>query len=166
MNNRVEYFGYSLINATYILYFSLSGSVEFEVTERGKSCSDLGKASINDQEICKNAAKQLGMTYFGVYDARYCPKGCCYFSMWDKYYVWSSISETEDLGEWAGQICSVSGKSITFLKNSLSIDYKGKFWENITQVEYYNIFVFSRLGLQAQMDSGEWRGKGYEQRWK
>ena len=88
--------------------------MEFEATERGKTCSDLEKTSIDDQESCKNAAKQLGMTYRGVYDVFYCPKGCCYYKFWDKYYVWSSTSETEGIGNWVGQLCSVSGKSILF----------------------------------------------------
>ena len=90
--------------------------MEFEATDKGKTCSDLEKTSIHDQESCKNAAKQLGMTYRGVYDVFYCPKGCCYYNFWDKYYVWSSTSETEGIAKWAGQLCSVSGKFILFCK--------------------------------------------------
>merc|ERR1712218_544815 len=80
-----------------------NGLMEFEATEKGKTCADLGKTPIYDQEICKYAAKQLGKKYHGVYDGP-CPKGCCYASN----FAWLSISESESIVDWAGQLCSVS----------------------------------------------------------
>ena len=82
----------------------------FEATERGKSCSDLGKTSIQEQEICENAGKQMGMTWNGVHDETFCPKGCCYMTLLGVDLVWWSLSESENIAPWAGQLCSDGGK--------------------------------------------------------
>ena len=89
--------------------FILSGSMNFEVTNGGEICSDIGKKSIPDQEICKNAAKQLGKTFNEeILNESGLPTGCFYIKNvlvgWNIYEI-----ESEIFGD-IGEICLGGGK--------------------------------------------------------
>ena len=83
--------------------------MSFEVTNIGEICSDIGKDSIQDQEICKNAAKQLEKTFNEIiFNEPGFPTGCFYIK---NVFVGWNIYETESeiFGD-IGGICLGSGK--------------------------------------------------------
>ena len=85
--------------------------MNFELTNGGEICSDIGKESIPDLEICKNAAKQLEKTFNEeIFNEPNLPTGCFYINNvlvgWNIYQIKSEIFG--DIGE----ICLESGKYI------------------------------------------------------
>ena len=85
--------------------------MKLELTNGGEICSDIGKESIPDQEICKNAANQLETTFNEeIFNEPNLPTGCFYIKNaivgWNIYQIKSEIFG--DIGE----ICLEGGKYI------------------------------------------------------
>ena len=83
--------------------------MNFEVTNGREICSDIAKESIHDQEICKNAANELGKTFNEkIFNEPGFPTGCFYvknvFVGWNIYEI-----ESEIFGD-IGEICLGDGK--------------------------------------------------------